>query len=153
MNTNLEWNKRFEDAIALYHKGVKGNRKASQQALMVLEQLSNENPEHVEASAYYGSATALMARDVPIPKDKKKYATLGLKMLDEAVSKAPKNHTLRILRGNVCLRLPESVFHRRSTAIEDFQYLVQRYEVDSTIMSESSYKSIVNELEKAQKRK
>lgn len=152
MANNTEWNLRFNEAVELYHKGVKGNKKAAQQAYLLFETLASEKPNHIESLGYYGSATALLARDTPIPKDKKKYALEGLKMLDQAVSKEPKNYTIRILRGNVCARMPESVFHRTSTAIEDFEMLVDAYKNDSTVLSENTYQSILNELEKAKKR-
>jgi predicted ATPase len=152
MSNNTEWNHRFNEAVELYHKGVKGNKKASQQAYKLFEALTSEKPNHVELLGYYGSATALLARDTPIPKDKKKYALEGLKMLDQAISKEPNNYTLRILRGNVCARMPESVFHRTSTAIEDFEMLVDAYKHDSTVISENTYQSILNELEKGKKR-
>ncbi|APH05406.1 hypothetical protein [Bacillus weihaiensis] len=146
------WNERFQEAINTYHKAVKGNRKASQEAYERLKELSKENQNNVEALAYYASATALLARDTPIPKDKKKYALEGLSLLDQAVTKEPTNITVRILRGNVCLRMPESVFHRTATTIEDFEYLIESYKKDSSILSKATYDSILKDLETAKKR-
>ncbi|WP_226665929.1 hypothetical protein [Metabacillus litoralis] len=149
---NQEWQKRLAEAIETYHKAVKGNRKSTSQAYDLLKELNQENPSHVEALAYYGSASALLARDTPMPKDKKKFALAGLEILDKAVSKAPSNITVRILRGNVSLRMPESVFHRTQTAIEDFEYIVQSYEKDSSILSQNAFETIVKDLAAAKKK-
>lgn len=150
--TKEEWQKRLTEAIEIYHKAVKGNRKATKEAYNLLKELNKEIPSNVEIFAYFGSVTALMARDTPLPKDKKKFALEGLEMLDQAVTKSPDNITIRILRGNVCLRMPESVFHRTQTARDDFEYIIDRYAKNPKILTESSYETIVKDLETAKKR-
>ncbi|TXC92110.1 hypothetical protein FS935_06940 [Metabacillus litoralis] len=150
--TQQEWQNRLTEAIEIYHKAVKGNRKATTQAYNLLKELNKEQPSNVEIFAYFGSVTALMARDTPIPKDKKKFALEGLEMLDQAVKKSRDNITIRILRGNVCMRMPESVFHRTQTAVDDFEYLIDRYKKNPTILTQNSYENIVKDLTTVKKR-
>ena len=47
--------------------------------------------------------------------------------LNTAVKMAPDNETARRLRGYLCYKLPETMFHLTKTAIEDFEFLRNAY--------------------------
>ncbi|MGI6605415.1 MAG: tetratricopeptide repeat protein [bacterium] len=128
------------EAIELHNLGVNGDKEAVQKCYELLQQIRETNPDNVLAEAYFGSATSLLGRDAIDPNKRFKLAIQGVKILDQAVSKAPDNIDIRTLRGYVCLRLPELYFHRTATAIEDFTYLVSRYEQDQPFSTEFYWK-------------
>ncbi|HHV93859.1 MAG TPA: hypothetical protein GXX47_04885 [Firmicutes bacterium] len=130
----------FEEIMArgveLHDLAVQGKAGASQEALKWLEQALQMQPDHPLAQAYYGSALALVGRDSIDPQERVVKALRGLKILDRTAAAYGDLVPVRILRGYVAYRLPEEYFYRTQTAIEDFSFLIQRYEQDSTIFSE-----------------
>lgn len=139
-------------AIEQHRRGVEGDKEAVQRAYELLERARSLEPENLLAEAYYGSTTALIGRDAIDPMERIKKATGGLKILDKVVSKDPKNIDIRILRAYVSYRLPENFFHRTATAVEDFNYLTIRYELDSGLFSDGFYEQLLYDLGMCYKR-
>ncbi|MBU7007092.1 hypothetical protein [Phosphitispora fastidiosa] len=136
----------FTTAVNLHNTGVDGDKDAVKKAHKMFKKICADNPGDCLAEAYLGSATALLGRDEIEPNRRFKLALDGLKILDRAVSKEPDNIEIRILRGFVCHRLPEIYFHRLGTAIEDFTYVISRYERNKKLLKRDFYCKLLFEL-------
>lgn len=141
----------FEQAIKLHDEGIAGNKEAVVQASALLQDLHNQEPANLLISGYLGSATALLGRDAIDPLQRMSKALEGLKILDQVVASSPDNIQLRTLRGYVSYKLPETYFHRNLTAVEDFSYLVSRYEQDPSTLAEKFYWQLLYDLGMAYK--
>ncbi|MBP3950808.1 hypothetical protein [Bacillus suaedae] len=148
-----ENNTEFKEAITLHQKGINGDKKAAEKAFKQLKELKLMNHNDPLIEAYYGSASALVARDHANLMEKTNYAKRGMKALDHAVTKDSSNMEIRMLRGNVAFRLPEMHFKRTSTAIEDFLYLIAAYEKEKGkgTITKDQYEDILFKLGKAYK--
>ncbi len=133
------WESSLDYALNLHNRGVDGDVEAVKECVAEFKRLRNLAPDNNLVEAYFGSATALLGRDEPNLMDKMKYANKGLKILDRSVAREKDNIEIRILRFNVCYRLPEPIFQRGSTVVEDLKYLAERYEQDPTVFSEEYY--------------
>jgi len=140
------WAELFAEAVKLHQYGIAGNKDAVKEAYELLKKIRGMDPNNNLVEAYYGSATALLGRDLVDPMERFKKAVKGLKILDRTVSNDPENTEIRILRAYVSYRLPEMYFHRTATAVEDFSYLVSRYEQDPSVFSEEFYWQILFDL-------
>jgi len=145
------WESRLAHALDLHNRGVEGDVEAVKECVAEFKKLRSLVPDNNLVEAYFGSATALLGRDEPNPMDKMKNANKGLKILDRAVTRDGDNIEIRILRFNVCYRLPEPIFQRGSTVVEDLSYLAERYEQDSSVFSEDYYWHVLYTLGLAQK--
>jgi hypothetical protein len=146
------WNTLFAEAVLLHHQGITGDKKATQQAHRLLESILKLVPENNLVRAYCGSATSLLGRDVPKPIEKLRYGKRGLILLDKAVAQESGNVEIRSLRAFVCNALPEKYFHRTRNAIEDFNYMVSRYEQDPSVLAKELYWKVLYDLGMACKR-
>jgi len=117
----------FGQAVDLHNKGVAGDAAAVQQALAQLEQLYRSYPGRPLVEAYYGSAMILSARDKSGNSEKYKWASQGLKHLDQAVAASPRDGVIRQLRGRNSFKLPEQYFQRTQTAIEDYTFVIEQH--------------------------
>ncbi|MGE5529879.1 MAG: hypothetical protein ACM3X6_12165 [Patescibacteria group bacterium] len=136
----------LQKAIDLHRRGVEGDKEAVKQAHALLEKLRAAVPGEDLVEAYYGSVTALLGRDAVDPNERFAKAIEGCKILDNCVSRAPDNTEIRILRAYVCYRLPETFFHRTSTAVEDFNYLVGCYKRDPGVFSADFHDQLLFDL-------
>lgn len=136
----------FTQAVNLHNSGVDGDKEAVKKAYELFKNICTDNPHNRLAEAYLGSTTALLGRDEIEPNKRFKLVLDGLKILDRVVSKEPDNIEIRILRGFVCHRLPEMFFHRLGTAVEDFGYVVSRYEKNKKLLSRDFYCKVLFEL-------
>ncbi len=136
----------FAEAVNLHNSGVDGDKDAVKKAHKLFKKICAENPGDCLAEAYLGSTTALLGRDEIEPNKRFKLALDGLKILDRAVAREPDNIEIRILRGFVCHRLPEMYFHRLSTAVEDFTYVISRYERNRRLLTRDFYCKLLFEL-------
>ncbi|HHW39886.1 MAG TPA: tetratricopeptide repeat protein [Syntrophomonadaceae bacterium] len=141
----------FAEAVELHRRGIQGDKEAVAKAYELLVKVKELLPDNNLVEAYYGSTVTLLGRDAVDPIERFKKAVRGLKILDGAVSRDPENIEVRILRGNVCYRLPETYFHRTATAVEDFSYLVSRYEQDPSLFSQDYYFQLLYDLGAAYK--
>lgn len=136
----------LEQAIDLYQQAINGNKEAVNTAFKLFGQIRLKSPQNNLVNAYYGSVITLIGRDAVDPMKRFEKTLKGLKYLDRAVEKEPDNIQIRILRANVCYRLPEIYFHRTASAIEDYKYLINRYEQDPKILPTVSYYQFLYEL-------
>jgi len=138
----------FNEAVKLHEQAVKGDKEAALKASKLLERLKQQYPKDLLIEAYYGSSLTLLGRDEIDPIQRFNKANKGLKILDGVIAKAPDNLQARLLRGYICLRLPEEHFHRQKTAIEDFSYLKAAYERDGNCLPKETYRQVVTNLAK-----
>lgn len=149
MATDSAHTKPFEEAKTLHNKGVDGDKKAVVQANELLEKLREAAPNNALIEAYYGSTLVLLGRDAVKIMDRADKAQEGLDVLNQAVSLDSNHKEIRLLRGNICLRLPESFFHCSETAIEDFTFLLDRYKENPGYLSPNQVSDILQNLSKA----
>lgn len=149
MANDSKHKKQFKEAQKLLYKGVDGDKKAVKSANEELLKLRKTEPDNALIEAYYGISLALLARDSGKPLEKADKAQEGLDVLNRAVTLDPNQKEIRLLRANVCLRLPESFFHCSKTAIEDFTFLLDRYQKKSSYLSSKQVSEILRNLKKA----
>lgn len=136
-----------------YHElALKGDKGATKKAYESFQEILKLDPQNPLAEAYLGSATSLLGRDTIDPNVKLKLVLQGLKAMDGAVQKEKENIEIRSIRAYVGFNLPEMFFHRTASAVEDFKYLVLRYEQDTGVFSEKFYWQILYDLGVAYKR-
>lgn len=87
------------------------------------EKQLNANPKDVLAKAFLGSAYALRAKYGKWGPTKLKYLKRGKKLMEEAVTSAPTDARVRMVRAIAYYKIPER-FRVRNTAITDFKGLV-----------------------------
>jgi tetratricopeptide (TPR) repeat protein len=141
--------KQFEEAKTLHNHGVGGDKKAVIKANEMLLKLREAEPENALIEAYYGSTLVLLARDAVKILERADKAQEGLDALNRAVSLDPNHKEIRWLRGNICLRLPESFFHCSETAIEDFTFLLDRYKENSSYLTQTQVREVLRNLSAA----
>ncbi|MGM0877055.1 MAG: hypothetical protein ACQEWV_20490 [Bacillota bacterium] len=136
----------FEQVIPLHKDAVEGNEKAVQDLHQLLERVRSDYPGHPLADAYHGSTMILIARDKTKPMDKLRWSKAGLKLLDGAVSAAPQDGMIRLLRGKAAYMLPEKHFHRAQTAIKDYTFLIDREMHEKGFLKTEKYLQLIYEL-------
>ena len=82
-----------------------------------------EDPKDQLARAYLGSACALRAKASFWGLTKLKFLKRGQKLMDEAVTSAPDNPRVRLVRAIGSYKVPKR-FDRRPVAVADFEKLV-----------------------------
>ncbi|WP_227551646.1 hypothetical protein [Metabacillus sediminilitoris] len=147
-NTNMN---QFEEGKKVLMKGVDGDKKSVKNAYEIFLKLRNIEPDNALIEAYYGSTLALLGRDAVQPLEKADKAQEGLDSLNQAISMDPNQKEIRMLRANVCLRLPESFFHCTQTAIEDYSFLLERYKKDPSYLTNTQVRGIMEDLSTAYK--
>lgn len=138
--------KQFEEGKRVLMKGVDGDKKAVKIAYEIFLKLRKTEPDNALIEAYYGSTLALLGRDAVQPLEKADKAQEGLDSLNQAISMDPNQKEIRLLRANVCLRLPESFFYCSQTAIEDFSFLLDSYKEDSNYLTNKQVSRIMEDL-------
>lgn len=133
-------------SIKLHEAAVAGDKEAVDQAYQMLERLRNIDPDDPLVEAFYGSTITLLARDALDPRERLAKGLQGHRLLSRAVERDPHNLWARVLRAFVSYRLPEEFFHRTHIAIEDFNYLVSRYQQDASIFTPQFYWEILYHL-------
>lgn len=141
--------KQFEEGKKLFMKGVDGDKKAVKLAYHIFLKLRNSASNNALVEAYYGSTLALLGRDASQPLEKADKAQEGLDALNQAISMDPKDKEIRMLRSNVCLRLPESFFQCSKTAVEDITFLLNHYQKDSSYLTKNQVKDLKRDLRTA----
>ena len=141
--------KQFEEGKSVLTKGADGDKNAVKIAYEIFLNLRNAEPDNALIEAYYGSALALLARDAVQPLEKADKAQQGLDSLNQAISMDPNQKEIRLLRANVCMRLPDSFFNCSQTVIEDYSFLLDRYKEDPSYLTKKQVKKITKHLNKA----
>ena len=94
------------EAIALHDAARDGDEEAVEPAIETLTVLNRADPENVEVIAYLGSSYALVARYKTDWFARWHNGRKGLRLLDQALERAPKNFTVRMLRASVYNAMP-----------------------------------------------
>ena len=94
------------EAIALHDAAHDGDEEAVESAIEMLTVLNRADPENVEVIAYLGSSYALVPRYETGWFARWHNGRKGLKLLDQALERAPKNFTVRMLRASVYDAMP-----------------------------------------------
>ncbi|RIX53939.1 hypothetical protein D3P08_06695 [Paenibacillus nanensis] len=136
----------LREAKRLHSEGIEGNKRAVVAAYEKLAELRKSYPNHALIEAYYGSSLALMARDASSLLVKEEKAREGLDALNRAVELNPNDKEIRLLRGNVSLRLPDTFFQTARTAVEDFSFLLARQQADPRYLTPKQTKDVINHL-------
>ena len=141
----------FNEGVDLYQRGVSGDGKSAQKAVRVLEHLRKQKSSNSLVDAYYGASNCLMGKYEKNPMNKGKWISDGLNIVDQAQKRDPNNVKVRILRAYACFHLP-AYFNRLGTAIEDFEYLLERNAREPGLIAEQTIKKISSNLQLAQKK-
>lgn len=145
------WEAMLEQAKNLHQRGVEGDQQAVQKAYALLKKIRGTSLNHSSMiDAYLGSTMVLLGRDEKNPEERVRKVMDGLKILDHAVSKEKNNAEIRMLRAYVCFHLPDEVFHRLSTAISDFKWLISRYQNNPSLFAASTYRQLTQNLRTAE---
>ena len=94
------------EAIALHDAARDGDEEAVEPAIEMLTALNRADPENVEVLAYLGSSYAQVARYESGWFARWHNGRKGLKLLDQALERAPKNFTVRMVRARVYGAMP-----------------------------------------------
>ncbi|AIE59899.1 hypothetical protein [Bacillus methanolicus] len=130
-------------------KGVDGDKKAVKIAYEIFLKLRKTEPDNALIEAYYGRTLALLGRDAVQPLEKADKAQEGLDSLNQEIPMDPNQKEIQLLRGNICLRLPESFFHCSETAIEDFTFLLDHYKENSNYLTPKQVREVLRNLSAA----
>lgn len=144
------WESWFEQAKKLHQRGIEGDQQAVQKAYALFRKIRNTLNQNNIIEAYMGSTLVLLGRDEENPEEKIRKVMDGLKMLDQAASKEKNNAEIRMLRAYVCFNLPDEVFHRLSTTISDFKWLISRYQNNPSLFTASTYRQLSQDLSTAE---
>ncbi|MDQ6421683.1 hypothetical protein RB620_19845 [Paenibacillus sp. LHD-117] len=139
----------LKEAKQLHSNGIEGDKKAVMSAYEKLLTLRGLEPNNAVIEAYYGSSLALLARDAVKLLEKEEKARTGLDALNRAVALDPNHKEIRLLRANVCLRLPDSYFQSAQTAIDDFSFLLARNQAKADFLTQKQVREILTKLSKA----
>ncbi len=137
---------KFAQVVVLYQHCIAGDKQALAEADDSLERLREEYPGRPLADAYHGSIMIFKAREIRNLLLKLRYARKGLKLLDGAVAAAPQDLTIRLLRGKAAYHLPERPFRRTTTAIEDYNMLLQHEDELKIRVSPEGVPQLIDEL-------
>lgn len=146
MANGSQQDKLLKEAKKQLEDGINGDKKAVRGVSMKLQRLRDADPGNALVLAYYGSSLALLARDAVKLSDKEEKANEGLEALNRAVQMEPTHKEVRMLRGSVCLRLPDDYFGSLAIAIEDFTYLLDRHADHAGYLSPKQIKDVANKL-------
>lgn len=136
----------LQRGIRLFRLAIDENPKAAQAAQAALEKAHEIDPDNLEILAYYGSSIALVGRyatDADVMFDN---VIKGLRLLNKAINRDPKNPHFRWLRANLTFLMPESLFHMTEGAIEDFQFVISAYEQDQSLFPKEQYWKMLYDL-------
>ncbi|WP_257962466.1 tetratricopeptide repeat protein [Bacillus sp. UMB0893] len=136
----------LEQVVPLHKNALGGNKKAVQDMKQLVERARSDYPEHPLVEAYNGITMMLIARDKTSPLGRLRGAKAGLKILDEAVSAAPQDSRIRLLRGRASYRLPEQHFQLAQTVIEDYTFLIDREMHEEGFLETENYLQLIYEL-------
>lgn len=112
------WAVNFTEAVALHDAARDGDKDAVKPTIEMLTALRKAEPENGEVLAYLGSAYALAARDSKGVVARMRNSNKGLRLLDQALERAPQNFTVRMIRAWVNKSMP-AMFDREDDAIKD----------------------------------
>lgn len=121
-----ELSTKLEQAIELHNRAVAGDEDAIDEAVTMLTEVLEAEPEHAVALAYLGSTYSVKARESKNPLNKTRYVNRGIRYLDEAVALAPGDFEVLTVSANVNMSLP-AMFGRGAKALANAEALDRIY--------------------------
>lgn len=125
------------EAFKTFQQARGGDSGRIEPAIAAFEALVRADPKQPVYAAYLGSALGLKAGDAWMPWTKMRYAEQGLDQVDQALSALKPEHDKQLLRGvpvsletrfvaaNLFVKVPDAIYHRRSTGRKLFDGLLQ----------------------------
>lgn len=113
----------------LHDKSAAGDKEMTDLLIATLESLIQNEPENQLYRVYLGSAFTLKSRDVFPGPSKLRFLKEGLKTMDAAVKKDPKNCSVRFIRAVNNYHLPAFI-NRKDNARKDFEILLKQIRQD-----------------------
>ncbi|RPF53429.1 hypothetical protein [Aquisalibacillus elongatus] len=135
-----------EHELDLYLQALSGDQQVANQAYEYFQKAYSENPANLDYKIHYADCLSLQSKFSDDASDMIGKAIEAMKLFDSVVNSKPYHIKYRYLRGYHALRLPEHFFHRTTTAIVDLEYLIERYEQDSSIFSNEIYYQLLYDL-------
>jgi hypothetical protein len=108
----------------LYRRGLGGDKEAVTQCIDKLEAVVGAEPKNQLARVYLGSAYTLRSRDLGFGPRKLQVLHRGLGLMDEAVTAAPNEYKIRLVRALTTSSLPAFLGHRGESR-RDFELLAE----------------------------
>lgn len=122
------------EAAREYHRmAMQGDDDALATAMELTETLLSERGDEAETLAIRGSLLTIKAKNAHSFLKRIYYSMKGIRALDKAIAADPDNHTARTIRGFTSLVLPQFL-RRLKVAVEDFEYLIRRYQEDPSLL-------------------
>lgn len=115
----------FDEAKALYYKGVDGDKVATRLSTDMLGKLAAASPDNAVIAAYLSSNKLLESSRTFALWNKNRLAREGIVGLDRAVSIAPDSLEVRFVRAASTYNLP-GFFNRQQQTEADFAFLASR---------------------------
>lgn len=113
-----------QEIVGLYRRGLGGDKTAVEQCIAKLEAVLTNQSSNQLARVYLGSAYTLRSRDLDFGPKKLEALKHGLAVMDEAVTAAPDEPKVRLVRALTTSSLP-AFFGRRASSRQDFELLAQ----------------------------
>ena len=97
----------LDEALKLYILAADGDEKSVSKAESIVKKILEGSPKQFEAHAILGGVYTLKARRSFWANKKISYVKRGMEMMDKAVEGAPKNLTIRWVRGSNNIHMPK----------------------------------------------
>jgi tetratricopeptide (TPR) repeat protein len=111
--------------IRLHNEAVNGDEDATDKAIQFFEEFLEQHPDDELARVYLGSAYSLKGRDIGFGPSALEALRTAEDYMNTAVSNAPDDPKVRLIRAINFLQLP-AIFNKRSIARDDLQALLKR---------------------------
>ncbi len=147
-----ESRKQLEEAKELHRRALAGDQDAAPKAFAFFEKVHRERPRNPLILAYRADCFSMMGRDSTDNSTIFGNTIRAMIDFDKAVNGSPDDIEIRLLRANHSYRLPEGFFRRSATAMADYEYLIQRYEQDNSVLSKETYLRVMENLAKVYER-
>ncbi len=126
------------EGINLYHKALMGDLNAAREAEMFFEEALERDPDNELLQAYHADSMSLVGRYAADTFSMFGNAIKAAKVFDSIINANPDYYEMRFMRAYHSFRLPEGFFKRTSKAIEDFKYLIEAYEQNSSLFPQEA---------------
>ena len=141
--------KSLEEIVDLHFRTFTGDSSDLLQAYESIQEAYDENPDDPVIAAFYADYLSLTGRDSADAASIFGNAIKAIRKFDELVEKNPDILEVRLLRACHSYRLPDAFFKRMTSAVNDFEYLIEAYENGGCALSREMYFKLLFILGKA----